>query len=192
MDKMAFFNQFWAFLMHSLRIRSIFFFLYQTMTDEINTWRSLRNELDEMLKARDMKYADAVREYYKKNPKDFSEKKTSHKKINQKNLSDDDVFSFENSVEKKYWRKPPKNEKDIANDKPDANRIVPAIIFFEKLKKFILSIDCPKPEQWIVEHLGQDFMDRFRREVILPVKKEMEDSKYKSVKDENGMDEFDF
>ena len=162
------------------------------MVDEIEKWRTLRNELDEMLKARDMKYADAVRKYYKKNSKDFSEKKTSHKKINRKNLSDNEAFSFENSVEKKYWRKRPKNEKDPTNDKPDTNRIIPAIIFFEKLKKYISSMDCPKPEQWIVEHLGQDFIDKFRREVVLPVKKEVEDSKYKLIKDENGMDEFDF
>lgn len=162
------------------------------MMDKINEWRTLRNELDEMLKARDMKYADAVKKYYRNNPKDFCEKKTSHKKINRKNFSDDDVFSFENSVEKKYWRKPPKSEKGIVSDKPDANRIIPAIIFFKKLKKFISSMDCQKPEQWIVEHLGQDMMDKLREEVIRPIKRELEDAKYKLIKDENGMDEFDF
>ena len=30
------------------------------MTDNVTEWRKLRNELDDMLKAREMKYADAV------------------------------------------------------------------------------------------------------------------------------------
>lgn len=162
------------------------------MTDEINTWRSLRNELDEMLKARDMKYADAVREYYKKNPKDFSEKKSSRKKIISKNMSREDEFSYDNSVEKKYWKNRPKNETELANDKPADNRIIPAIIFFEKLKKFILSLECQKPEQWLVENDYQYFLDKVRKEVIPNVKKQMEDEQYQLKKDENGMDEFDF
>ena len=75
------------------------------MTDDVTEWRKLRNELDDMLKAREMKYADAVRKYYSKNPKDASEKKSSRKKIISKNMSREDEFSYDNSVEKKYWKK---------------------------------------------------------------------------------------
>ena len=42
--------------------------------DEVTTWRMLRNDLDGMLKAREMNYRKAVEMYYKENPKDLSEK----------------------------------------------------------------------------------------------------------------------
>ena len=35
------------------------------MTDKVLQWRNLRNELDDLLKARNMKYAEAVKEYYR-------------------------------------------------------------------------------------------------------------------------------
>ena len=154
------------------------------MTDNITEWRKLRNELDDMLKAREMKYADAVRKYYSKYPKDASEKKSSRKKIISKNMSREDEFSYDNCVEKKYWKSRPKNETELANDKP-------AIIFFEKLKNFILSQECQKPEQWLVENMGQEILDKLRKEVIQVVKKQIADEQYQLKKDENGMDEFD-
>lgn len=163
-----------------------------TMTDNVTEWRKLRNELDDMLKAREMKYADAVRKYYSKYPKDASEKKSSRKKIISKNVSKEDEFSFDNCVEKKYWKNRPKSENELANDKPADNRIISAIIFFEKLKKFILSQECQKPEQWLVENMGQEILDKLRKEVIAVVKKQIEDEQYQIKKDENGMDEFDF
>lgn len=44
------------------------------MTDKVQQWRNLRNELDDMLKAHEIKYAEAVKEFYKENPKDACEK----------------------------------------------------------------------------------------------------------------------
>ena len=40
--------------------------------------------------------------------------------------------------------------------------------------------------------MGKDFYRTFRSEVIQPVKKEIEERKFKPSKDLNGMDEFDF
>ena len=42
--------------------------------DKLHQWRQLRNELDDMFKAREKKYAEVVKDYYAENPKDFSEK----------------------------------------------------------------------------------------------------------------------
>ena len=53
-------------------------------------------------------------------------------------------------------------------------------------------MDCPESEQWVAEHEGLDFLNRFRNDVILPLKKEIEEQKYKLPKDKDGMDEFDF
>jgi hypothetical protein len=39
---------------------------------ELLTWRNLRNKLDDMLKAREMNYREAVELYYKEHPKDLS------------------------------------------------------------------------------------------------------------------------
>jgi len=75
------------------------------MTDKVQQWRNLRNELDDMLKAREIKYAEAVKEFYKENPKDACEKKSSSKKFSVK--SNSDVFSYDNSVEKKILEKTP-------------------------------------------------------------------------------------
>ena len=165
------------------------------MNEEIRQWQRLRNELDDMLKARNnMKYAEAVQEYYKKFPKDNSEKKKGARKGIIPRSFDEDGFSYENSVEKRYWRKRPKNPtaEVLEKDHPELGRITPAIAFFEKLKDFIKSLDCPKPEQWIVEKKGQEFMDRFRKNVLLPLKEELENKQYDLLKDENGRDEFDF
>lgn len=162
------------------------------MNNDINTWRNLRNELDDMLKAREMKYADAVRKYYSKYPKDPSEKRASCKKNNSRRMSGEDEFSYENSVEKKYWKARPKDETKLDKDKPADNRIVPAIIFFEKLKSFICTLECQKPEQWLAENVGQEFLDKVRKEVFQVVKRQMEEEQYSLKKDENGMDEFDF
>ena len=60
--------------------------------DELLTWRKLRNELEDMLKARGMSYPDAVKEYYLNNPK---------------SKSNPDNFDYKNSVEKKYWKRRP-------------------------------------------------------------------------------------
>ena len=141
-----------------------------TLIDKIHQWRNLRNELDDMLKARDMKYAEAVKEYYRENPKDASEKKSSSKKFSVK--SDYDEFSYDNCVEKKYWKKRPKNEtaSELLKDRPAPNRLEPAIAFLEKLKLFLAAKDCQKPEQWISEKFGQDFLNSFRKEVIEPIK----------------------
>ena len=73
------------------------------MTDKVQQWRNLRNELDDMLKARGKKYAEVVQDYYKENPKDASEKKFSSKRFSAK--KSDEGFSYENCVEKKYWKK---------------------------------------------------------------------------------------
>ena len=162
------------------------------MTDKVQQWRNLRNELDDMLKAREMKYAEAVKEYYRENPKDASEKKSSSKKFSVK--SDYDEFSYDNCVEKKYWKKRPKNEtaSELLKDRPEPNRLEPAIAFFEKLKLFLASKDCQKPEQWISEKFGQDFLNSFRKEVIEPIKQEKENQLFSDKKDDDGKDEFDF
>ena len=34
--------------------------------------------------------------------------------------------------------------------------------------------NCPKAEQWLAEKFDDDFMVRFRKEVIEPIKKEKE------------------
>ena len=103
------------------------------MTDKVLQWRNLRNELDDMLKAREIKYAEAVKEFYKEKPKDACGKKSSSKKFSVKSNSDE--FSYDNSVEKKYWKKRPKNEtaSELLKDLPDPKRLEPAIAFFEKL-----------------------------------------------------------
>ena len=165
-----------------------------TLIDKIHQWRKLRNELDDMLKAREMKYAEAVKEYYRENPKDASEKKSSSKKFSVK--SDYDEFSYDNCVEKKYWKKRPKNDKpsesELKADQPDPKRLEQAIAFFEKLKHFLMAKDCPKPEQWLAENFGQDFLNRFRKEVIEPIKQEKENQLFSGKKDDDGKDEFDF
>lgn len=147
------------------------------MVDKIHQWRTLRNELDDMLKARGKKYAEVVQDYYKENPKDASEKKSSSKKFSAK--KSDEGFSYENCVEKKYWKKRPTSdtpsESELLKDRPKPDRIEPAIAFFEKLKVFLAAKNCPKPEQWLAENFGQDFLNRFRKEVIEPIKKEKED-----------------
>ncbi|OWV19684.1 hypothetical protein B7990_00465 [Fibrobacter sp. UWB4] len=162
------------------------------MTDKVLQWRNLRNELDDLLKARNMKYAEAVKEYYRENPKDASEKKSSSKKFSVK--SDYDEFSYDNCVEKKYWKKRPKNEtaSELLKDRPAPNRLEPAIAFLEKLKLFLAAKDCQKPEQWISEKFGQDFLNSFRKEVIEPIKQEKENQLFSGIKDKNGKDEFDF
>lgn len=147
------------------------------MTDKIHQWRTLRNELDDMLKARGKKYAEAVKEYYRENPKDASEKKSSSKKFSVK--SDYDEFSYDNCVEKKYWKKRPKSDKpsesELKADQPDPKRLEQAIAFFVKLKQFLMAKDCPKADQWLIENIGLDRYNRFRKEVIEPIKKEKED-----------------
>ena len=164
------------------------------MTDKIHQWRTLRNELDDMLKARNMKYAEAVQKYYRENPKDASEKKSSSKKFSVK--SDYDEFSYDNCVEKKYWKKRPKSdnpsESELKADQPDPKRLEQAIAFFEKLKHFLMAKDCPKPEQWLAENFGQVFLNRFRKEVIEPIKQEKENQLFSGKKDDDGKDEFDF
>ena len=144
------------------------------MTDKIHQWRTLRNELDDMLKARGKKYAEVVQEFYKENPKDASEKKFSSKKFSAK--KSDEGFSYENCVEKKYWKKRPTSDKpsesELLKDRPEPNRVEPAIAFFEKLKFFLMAKNCPKAEQWLAEKFDDDFMVRFRKEVIEPIKKE--------------------
>ncbi|PWK86601.1 hypothetical protein [Hallerella porci] len=164
------------------------------MTDKVQQWRNLRNELDDMLKAREKKYAEAVKEYYRENPKDASEKKSSSKKFSVK--SDYDEFSYDNCVEKKYWKKRPKNDKpsesELKADQPDPKRLEQAIAFFEKLKQFLMAKDCPKADQWLIENIGLDRYNRFRKEVIGPIKQEKENQLFSGMKDENGRDEFDF
>lgn len=165
--------------------------------DKLHQWRQLRNELDDMFKAREKKYAEVVKDYYAENPKDFSEKKSKKKSfaIDKKRMSDVDSFSYENCVEKKYWKKRPKNENpsevELKDDHPDMSRIEAAIAFFEKLKVFVASKNCPKPEQWLAERFGQGFMDRFRKQVINPIKQEQKDQLFSLPKNELGMDEFD-
>ena len=131
-----------------------------------------------MLKAREMRYADAVKKYYSKYPKDSSEKRSSHKKNSSKSFSKEDKFSYENSVEKKYWKTRPKDETNLDKDKPADNRIIPAITFFEKLKNFICTLECQKPEQWLAENMGQKFLDSVRKEVFQVVKRQMEEEQY--------------
>lgn len=147
------------------------------MTDKIQQWRKLRNELDDMLKARGKKYAEVVQDYYKENPKDASEKKFSSKKFSAK--KSDEVFSYENCVEKKYWKKRPTSDKpsesELQKDRPEPNRIEPAIAFFEKLKIFLMAKDCQNPDQWLIENMGLDKYNSFRKEVIEPIKKEKVD-----------------
>ena len=148
--------------------------------DELLTWRKLRNELEDMLKARSMSYPDAVKEYYLNNPKI---------------KSNTEIFDYENSVEKKYWKRRPKHDESPDNDKlngKNTSRYPKAIQFFVRLKDYLITLDCPKSEQWIVENMGSDFFSRFNREVLQPVKKEIEDRMFKPSKDLNGMDEFDF
>jgi hypothetical protein len=165
-----------------------------TMTDKIHQWRTLRNELDDMLKARGKKYAEVVQDYYKENPKDASEKKFSSKKFSAK--KSDEVFSYENCVEKKYWKKRPTSDKpsesELLKDRPDPSRLEPAIAFFEKLKIFLMAKNCPKAEQWLAEKFDDDFMVRFRKEVIEPIKKEKENQLFSEKRDKDGKGEFDF
>ena len=52
--------------------------------------------------------------------------------------------------------------------------------------------DCPKPEQWLAENFGQDFLNRFRKEVIEPIKQEKENQLFSGKKNDDGKDEFDF
>ena len=163
------------------------------MTDKVQQWRDLRNELDDMLKAREIKYAEAVKEFYKENPKDACEKKSSSKKFSVK--SNSDVFSYDNCVEKKYWKKRPTSDKpsesELLKDRPEPNRVEPAIAFFEKLKIFLMAKNCPKAEQRLAEKFDDDFMARFRKEVIEPIKQEKENQLFSGMKDKNGRDEFD-
>ncbi|MBP5441448.1 MAG: hypothetical protein J6Y14_11185 [Fibrobacter sp.] len=190
-------------------------------TDELLTWRRLRNELDDMFEAYKIKfqkksynYRDAVIDFYKAHPKDLSEKKLKRKNdiklnLNGKDPIANDFFDFESSVEKKYWRNRPKSDEDLSNDRLGANnkcktedkakyfktiksRYSKAIEFFKELKNFIASQNRIKPDEWIIENMGKDFYRTFRSEVIQPVKKEIEERKFKPSKDLNGMDEFDF
>jgi len=168
--------------------------------DEITAWRKLRNELADMLKARDMNYRKAVELYYKKYPKDLSEKRLKKtgditSDLKKKKFADKDNFCFENSPEKKYWKKPPKPGSDPSNDrlaKKDESRYGKAIEFFEKLKSFIMTLDCPSSSQWIIEKRGLDFYNRYRKYVPMLIKKEQEEKMFKPAKDDDGKDEFDF
>lgn len=183
-----------------LQITLICIYFNSLDMDEVTTWRMLRNDLDGMLKAREMNYRKAVEMYYKENPKDLSEKRLKKVRditsdLKKKKFADKDNFCFENSPEKKYWKKKPKPGSDPNNDKlakNDKSRYGKAIEFFLKLKSFIYKMDCPESEQWVAEHEGLDFLNRFRNDVILPLKKEIEEQKYKLPKDKDGMDEFDF
>ena len=167
---------------------------------ELLTWRKLRNELDDMLKAREMNYREAVELFYKEHPKDLSEKRLKKSRdvtsnLKHKKFASEDAFCFENSPEKKYWKKRPKDDSDLSKDKlaeKDESRYTKAIEFFEKLKQFIRLLNCPKSEQWLAEHEGVDFLNRFQREVLQPLKREIEDQKYKPSKNKDGMDEFDY
>lgn len=165
-----------------------------TLIDKIHQWRNLRNELDDMLKARDMKYAEAVKEYYRENPKDASEKKSSSKKFSVK--SDYDEFSYDNCVEKKYWKKRPKNDKPSENelkaDQPDPKRLEQAIAFFVKLKQFLMAKDCQNPDQWLIENMGLDKYNSFIKAVVEPIKQEKENQLFSEKRDKDGKGEFDF
>ena len=61
----------------------------------------------------------------------------------------------------------------------------------KKLKHFLMAKDCPKPEQWLAENFGQDFLNRFRKEVVEPIKQEKENQLFSGKKDDDGKDEFD-
>ncbi len=139
-----------------------------SLGEELNL-QNIHGEVEQMLNARGMKYSQAVTEYFKKYPKDESKKKTS-----------DDAFVYANCIERKYWNNVPKN------------RIGPAIFFLTKLKKFLKERESDDPKRWIVENLGQDVMDSFRREVLHPLEKEEADKKYRLPKNSEGKDEFDF
>jgi len=141
--------------------------------DELLTWRKLRNELEDMLKARGMSYPDAVKEYYLNNPR---------------SKSNTDNFDYKNSAEKKYWKRRPKHNETPNDDKlngKNASRYPKAIEFFTQLKDYLLSLDCPKSEQWIVENMGPDFFSRFNSEVLQPLKRknEKEQSVHSSEED---------
>lgn len=193
----------------------------ENCTNELLTWRKLRNELEDMFEDYRIKtqkesyrYRDAVIDFYKAHPKDLSEKKLKRKNdiklnLNGKDPIANDFFDFESSVEKKYWRNRPKSDEDLSNDRLGANnkckkedkakyfktiksRYSKAIEFFKELKNFIASQNRIKPDEWIIENMGKDFYRTFRSEVIQPVKKEIEERKFKPSKDQNGMDEFDF
>lgn len=163
------------------------------MTDKIHQWRNLRNELDDMLKARGKKYAEVVQDYYKENPKDASEKKSPSKKFSAKKA--DEGFSYENCVEKKYWKKRPTSDKpsesELLKDRPEPKRLEPAIAFFEKLKQFLMAKDCPKADQWLIENMGLDRYNRFRKAVIETIKQEKENQLFSEKRDKDGKGEFD-
>ena len=52
--------------------------------------------------------------------------------------------------------------------------------------------NCPKAEQWLAEKFDDDFMVRFRKEVIEPIKKEKENQLFFEKRDKDGKGEFDF
>ena len=150
-------------------------------SSDVEEWRSLRDDIFDMLKGRNKKYSEVVKEYFKVNPKDEGKKKKAG----------DGEFQYVNCIERKYWKDPPNNETEKEKDFPDKSRIGAAIFFLGKLQKFLLKTPCDDPDQWIKEHMGQNLLDRFRKEVLNPLKKEIKDEQYKLKKDANGMDEFD-
>ena len=151
--------------------------------NDVSTWRKLRDELSDMLSGRDMDYPTAVRRYYKVHPRTVSDK-------GRKKYADKE-FDYDNSVEKHYWKKKPKDGVSTEKDSPNPSRIAKAIVFFEKLKSFVANLDCESPEEILMERFGQDFMDRFRKQVINPIKQEQKDQLFSLPKNELGMDEFD-
>jgi len=149
---------------------------------DVKIWQSLRDDIARMLEGRDKKYSDVVKEYFKVHPKDEGKKKKL----------DDGEFNYVNCIERKYWKEPPKTDVQKETDFPEQKRIVAAIVFLKKLKKFLSQQTSGNPEQLLIRLRGLDFVSRFRMNVIGEVKKILEDRRYKPKKDADGKDEFDF
>lgn len=162
----------------------------------MQAWREIRDEVSGMLKGRELSYADALRGYYRAHPRKESEKRASKKAqpidFSYKKVKASEEFDYKNCVERKYWKDPPKSEADLEKDVIPENRVGAAIVFLEKLRKFLASQECIDDEQWLVENFSKDEMSRIRMDIFEAAKKDVENKKWKSEKDENGKDEFDY
>lgn len=132
--------------------------------DEREKWRSLRNELHEIFRERQLTFAKAAERY-------------------ELNLHEDDfdyIFNYERV--KKFWKKIPKEGcsiKSLENDCPESSRLTAAVDYLERLRNYILDTQLTvigkkscESKRWIQHNMGIDFWNKFHDEVIKRVEDE--------------------
>jgi len=139
------------------------------IADPVEKWRTLRNELHEIFRERELTFAKAAERY-------------------ELALHEED-FDYEFNYErvKKFWKKPPRPDSPSALEKdcPDKSRLSLAIDYLTNLRNYLLDDgtvvvgkkNCDS-KRWIINNVGTDFWNEFQKQVIARVEKEEADEEW--------------